>query len=161
MHAIVSTPIITDTDSSAYRQDFYQWTKQTAVLLRQGQFSSLDILNVAEEIESMGNAQRHALVSHLSVLLMHLLKWKYQPDKRTTSWETTILVQRDEVIDLLEDSPSLKHELGDKFQRAYQRARKMAAKKTGLVLAVFPVENPFSFAEVMTEDWLPDERIGY
>lgn len=92
-----------------YDRDFYRWMQHTAELLRQGRLSDVDAPNLAEEVESMGNTQKHALVSHLAVLLMHLLKWKYQPGKRTPSWETTILVQRDEVVDLLEDSPSLKN----------------------------------------------------
>lgn len=140
-----------------YDRDFYQWTQHTAELLRQGRLNDVDVPNLAEEVESMGNTQKHALVSHLAILLMHLLKWKYQPGKRTPSWETTILVQRDEVADLLEDSPSLRSELEKRFNHAYQRARKMTAKETGLALAVFPTENPFTFAEVMNEDWLPQE----
>ena len=151
----IPIPEVQTHHSPAYREDFYQWTRCTATLLREGRLNEMDILNVAEEIESMGNAQKHALISHLAVLLMHLLKWKYQPDKRTTSWKTTMIVQRNEIKDLLEDSPSLKHELEEKFNRAYQRACAMAANETGLALSVFPVENPFIFEEVMTEDWLP------
>lgn len=94
---------------TAYETDFYQWTQQQAALMRQGEFNrvDLDIENIAEEIESMGRRDRYALRSYLHSILMHLLKWQPQPERRGTSWRLSIKNGRHQVDILMEDSPSL------------------------------------------------------
>src|SRR5215472_16561668 len=91
-----------------YDRDFFEWTQCNAALLRAGRFDHADIEHIAEELEGMGKRDQRELESRLQVLLMHLLKWKYQPAKRSSSWEGTIDTQRDEIGRLLRQAPSLK-----------------------------------------------------
>ncbi|PSR16794.1 DUF29 domain-containing protein [filamentous cyanobacterium CCP3] len=127
-----------------------------AAALRQGRWQELDPDNLAEEIESLGRSDKRALRHRLEVLLMHLLKWQYQPEKRNNSWRATIVEQRLRIIDLLSDSPSLKPYLEDEFANGYINACKLAAAETGLEAAVFPSQCPFSLKTVMTDRFLPD-----
>ena len=72
-----------------YEQDFYAWTVEQGRLLRTGELSAIDAVNLAEEIESMGRRDRRELENRLTVLLTHLLKWQMQPDQRSRSWSAT------------------------------------------------------------------------
>ncbi len=94
-----------------YDTDFYQWTQQQAALLRQGQLVALDIDHLAEEIEDMGKSNRLALESYLSNVIMHLLKWQYQPERRSTRWKLSIRNGRRQIEKRLKNSPSLKPQL--------------------------------------------------
>lgn len=139
-----------------YEQDFYQWTQQMADLVRSGRWQELDVKNIAEELEGLGRADKRELKSRLEILLMHLLKWSYQPDHRTNSWRSTITEQRLRIQDLLEDSPSLKPFLESEFEQCYQHARRLAADETGLSLTAFPERIPFDRAKVLESDFLSD-----
>ena len=141
------------TAATAYEADFYQWTQQQAALLRQRQFSQMDVENLAEEIESMGKSDKRALGSHLVVILTHLLKWQYQPRLRSGSWENSIDNGRFEVDEMLEESPSLKPQLAAKIQRAYPLSRRSASRETGLPLATFPEQCPFTVEEITGDYW--------
>ena len=94
-----------------YNKDFYAWLMKNASLLRQHKFSEVDIEHIAEELESMGKSEKRELTSRLTVLLAYLLKWKFQPALRSGSWKNTMLTQRIDILELLENSPSLKYEL--------------------------------------------------
>jgi hypothetical protein len=139
-----------------YDQDFYQWLMKNAKLLRQGNFSEADTEHIAEELEAMGKKEQRELVSRLTVLLAHLLKWTFQPARRTRSWKNTITAQRIEIMDLLEDSPSLQHELEKKTAKAYMRSRLMAENETGIDKSRFPAECPFSVEEILGQDFYPE-----
>ncbi|MDG4555005.1 MAG: DUF29 domain-containing protein [Candidatus Competibacter sp.] len=142
---------------TAYETDFYQWTQQQAALMRQGEFNrvDLDIENIAEEIESMGRRDRYALRSYLHNILMHLLKWWYQPERRGTSWRLSIKNGRHQIDILVEDSPSLQGKIPDLVAKEYTQARENAALETGLSLATFPELCPFT-VEQITGDYWPD-----
>ena len=142
---------------AAYETDFYQWTQQQAALMRQGEFNriDLDIENIAEEIESMGRRDRHALRSYLHNILIHLLKWRYQPERRGTSGCLSIKNGRHQVDILVEDSPSLQMKTPDLMAKEYAQARENAALETGLPLATFPELCPFT-VEQITGDYWPD-----
>lgn len=142
--------------NTLYDLDFYAWTNEQARLLRSGQLSEADIEHIAEEIESMGRAEKRELVSRLTVLLLHLLKWQFQPHLRGSSWEATITVQRDDLTDHLADNPSLKSRLGEAIASAHRKAVIMAAGETGLGRATFPVICAWSFEQVMDPDFWPD-----
>jgi hypothetical protein len=146
-------------NSADYEEDFYAWTVEQARLLRSGELSSIDIANIAEEIESLGRSDRRAIESRLTVLLSHLLKWQAQPPLRSTSWSGTIREQRRQIDKLLRESPSLKPFVGDALAEAYADAREDAAEETGLPETDFPVECPFSTDEVLSRSFLP-ERTG-
>ncbi len=138
-----------------YQRDLYTWLIHNAQLLRQGRWSEIDAENVAEELDSMARSERRELVSRLAVLLAHLLKWAYQPEKRSHSWKYTIEEQRQQVWEVLEDSPSLKYQLEEKFLRAYQLTKIMAAKETGLAKTYFPSSCPFSLEHTLDENFHP------
>jgi hypothetical protein len=141
-----------------YSQDFYNWALHNAALLREGKFTQVDIVHVAEEIESMGKSEKRELVSRLAVLLTHLLKWQFQPERHGNSWKYTIQEQRFEITDLLKESPSLKHELAQQLDHAYEKALLLAVKETGLSLSAFPKKCPFSLVKALNADFLPGNQ---
>jgi hypothetical protein len=136
-----------------YETDFYQWTQQQAALLRQGRLSRIDAANLAEEIESMGNSNRWALESFLSNVIMHLLKWKYQPERRCASWKMTIRNGRIQIEKRLKNSPSLRPKLPEMIAGEYLPAREDAADETGLPLTTFPEQCEFSIEEITGDYW--------
>ena len=144
------------TTAARYETDFYAWTKAQAALLREEELAELDLPNLAEELEAMGRRKRRELTNRLRVLLMHLLKWQFQPDLRSRSWRNTINNQRDEIAALLEDSPSLKVEIEDCIAAAYPRARARAQEETGLLLPIFPENSPYRPDEVIDPNFFPE-----
>ena len=108
--------------SLLYDRDFYAWSRQQAELLRAGKLAEADIEHIAEEIDSMGRTEKRELISRLTVLLLHLLKWRYQPGKRGPSWEASIANQREDIADHLDDNPSLKPLLPQALASAYRKA---------------------------------------
>lgn len=144
-------------NAAAYDEDFFAWTQEQAGLLRTGQFSQLDTENIAEEMEDMGRSIRHELRSRLAVLIMHLLKWQYQPSHRSPSWSATIDEQRDQVTELLRESPSLKSVPLQDLPKIYRSAVNKAVGDTGFPKRTFPGECPFTVEQVLSEDFLPAE----
>ncbi len=142
---------------SLYGTDFYAWTIEQATLLRKHQWSELDLLNLIEEIESLGKQQRQELRNRLSVLIGHLLKWEYQSQRRSRSWLATIQVQRLDVSELLEENPSLQPYLEEALQKAYAKGVLLAVKETELPTGTFPVECPYSLTEILGNNFYPGE----
>ncbi|AFZ58198.1 DUF29 domain-containing protein [Anabaena cylindrica FACHB-243] len=134
-------------NANLYDQDFYLWIDTTAKQLKAGKFAEIDLENLIEEIESMGRSEKRELKSRLIVLLMHLLKWQYQPEKRSESWRSTITEQRICIETLLEDSPSLQPLLAEIFTDCYEKARLKASNETGIKLNLFPNKSPFTLEE--------------
>lgn len=132
-----------------YDTDFHAWAMEQAKRIREGAFEALDRENVAEEIQSLGREQFSKLRSAYRVLLMHMLEWDHQPEKRTRSWSTTICNQRLDLEDILADSPSLKSRIDEALAKAYRRARIEAAQETELPLSTFPETNPYLLDEIM------------
>jgi hypothetical protein len=139
-----------------YDEDFYRWTAEQAELLRSGELSAIDAANLAEEIESMGRSDRREIRSRLIVLLTHLLKWRFQPEARSTGWSGTIREQRQQIELILEDSPSLRPLIEEYLPRAYSAARINAAEQTGLPASDFPEDSPFTADEVMSTPLYPE-----
>ena len=142
-------------NSTLYDQDFYAWASEQARLLRTGKVSEADIEHIAEEIESMGKAEKRELVNRLTALLLHLLKWQFQPGKRSASWQATIRVQRRDIAALMADNPSLKSMLPQAVEQAYGNTVIEAGAETGLPESTFPSTCPWSFDQVMAEDFWP------
>jgi hypothetical protein len=132
-----------------YEQDFYQWTHEQAGLLKAGALSQLDIPNLIEEIESMGKTQKHELINRLAVLLMHLLKWDYQPERQSRSWELTIKEQRIRIKNHLLENPSLKYSMSEYVSTAFEIAVVKALKETRLPDLVFPETCPYTIDQIM------------
>ena len=142
--------------SSLYEQDFYLWIQTTAELLKQGRLTELDLENLIDEIETMGRSEKRALESNLEVLLMHLLKYQIQAERRSKSWQYTILEHRRRVQKALKESPSLKPYFDQVFDESYQTARRLAVIETGLAIATFSEQSPFTLEQVLDCDFLPE-----
>ncbi len=142
--------------SSLHETDFYAWAQEQAALLRDGRVEEADWVAIAEEIESMGKTEKRELVSRLTGLLLHLLKWRHQPLLRGPSWRLSIANARDEIADLIADNPSLKGQIEELCASAYRYARRKAAVETDLPEDGFPSKSPWSFAEAMDETCWPD-----
>jgi hypothetical protein len=140
-------------DQAAYEADFYTWAFEQARLLREGGWEALDRENVAEEIESLGREQYAKLRSAIRVLLMHMLKWDFQPERRSRSWALTISAQRVDLEDVLEGNTGLKPRIEVAMREAYRRARIEAALETGLELGPFPAECPYSWADITQREF--------
>ncbi|AMO56839.1 hypothetical protein GZ77_02260 [Endozoicomonas montiporae] len=142
-------------DETLYEKDFYQWTQQQAALIRKGRLGELDLNNILEEIESMGRSEHRQLGNCLDVLLMHLLKWQYQPDHQSSSWRGSIEEQRVRIRKLIKENPSLKPKVHDTLQEAYALAKIGAYKETGLSQDVFPKHCPWDYDQIMDEAFWP------
>jgi hypothetical protein len=138
-----------------YDQDFYAWTIATAKALRERDLINLDWDNLIEEIESLGRQEKRELVNRLIILVMHLLKWQYQPNKRSRSWELTIKIQRLDVEKLLLDNPSLKSYIKEAISSGYNKAILKAAQETGLAIEVFPSVCPYTWEELIDTNFFP------
>lgn len=134
-----------------YDRDFFAWTQDQADALRRRSVNEIDWENLLEEVEGMGKQARSELRSHLIVLLAHLLKWRFQPDRRSRSWMLTILEQRVQARQVVDGSPSLKPLIEEVLAEAYQSARLRAARETRRLPRRFPEQSPFSWDEAMTE----------
>jgi hypothetical protein len=133
-----------------YESDETAWLEQTAEHVRSGRFDLLDAANLAEFLSDMANRDRREVYSRLVVLLAHLLKWEHQPDRRSGSWQATILEQQRELRQLLESGTLRNHAVAS-FARAYTDARKQAAAETGLARAVFPEECPWDMEGALAD----------
>ncbi len=142
--------------SETYQTDFYAWAMEQAELLRAGRLAEADIANIAEEIESMGRGERRELVNRLTILLMHLLKWRFQPGFRGASWNSSIREQRIRLRSHLKDNPSLKAKLDETFAEAYELAVIGAARETGLAETDFPKSAPYRFEQAMGDAFWPE-----
>jgi hypothetical protein len=147
------------TNAELYKQDVYAWAQTTAALIRAGKWPEVDATSVAEEVESLAINQKHALGSHLKNLVMHLLKWHYQPSGRAEghSWQTSIINARDEIATILDDSPSLRREVPDVLARRYPAARRLASAETRLPLVTFPANCPWTVEQILDDDFWPEE----
>jgi len=141
---------------AVYEEDYSLWLEMTAEQLRTRQLENLDIENLLEEIEAMARKEKVALESNLEVLLMHLLKYQYQVNKRSPSWRYTIDEHRSRILKALKVSPSLKPYLKQVFDDCYQEGRRKASIETGLAIATFPSQSPFSQEETLNPDFLPE-----
>jgi hypothetical protein len=146
----------TDEASQLYDTDFFAWTERAAALLRARRFDMLDVEHAAVEIEDMGKRDLKELNSRMQVLLMHLLKWQLQPDKRSPSWETTIITQRIEIAALIQQSPSLRPKLESELAANYAGAVKRALPETALRKDQFPSACPYRVDQIVDEQFLPD-----
>lgn len=140
--------------SETYLADFNSWIDQTAQLLREGRWHEVDVAHLIEEVEDLGKSERRGIASQLTRLLLHLLKWQYQPQRRSDSWLDSITDARTRIELALEDSPSLKDYPSEQLEASYQRARRQAAKQIGLEISI-PSVCSYVLEQVLME-WLPD-----
>lgn len=141
--------------AALYDTDLYAWANANAELLRQGKYQQIDVGHLIEEIEDMGKSERRSIASHFKNLLMHLLKWQYQPSLHNNSWLLTINNSRDYIADLIQENPSLAGLPASSIDATYLKARRDAALETGLPLTAFPTTCPYTIEQVLGENWLP------
>lgn len=139
-----------------YEEDAYGWAAHTVQLLKEKKMNEVDFDGIIEELEEMGISNKHALISRLSVVISHLLKWQYQPTMRGHSWIYSIREQRKQSRVHIKDNPSLKSKLDDILTDAYGIATAKAAKETALDAKIFPTECPYTFEQIMDEDFYPE-----
>ena len=142
-----------------YEKDFYAWTQETANALRKQAFNQIDLEHLIEEIESVGASQKSALKNRLRVLLMHLLKWQYQPSHRGRSWSNTIFAQRDDLKDLLTDNPSLKSKVDEILPKSYRLALLDFDTETGISPKQVGIPNncPYTLEQILDDEFFPGE----
>jgi len=142
--------------SQAYEVDFVRWLFAQAEHLRRGAFDRLDIGYLAEELESLGRANKNALRNHMKNLMWHLLKWQFQPELRSKSWRLTVDNSRDEIHHLLTENPSLRNQFEKFLVAEYLRARRDASTATNLPRESFPEECPYTAEQLVNPEYLPD-----
>lgn len=142
--------------SITYTTDFNLWIKNTVQLLRSQRWQEIDLAHLLEEVEGLGKSERRTIVSQLIRLLLHLLKWQYQPQRRSDSWLDSITDARTQISLAIADSPSLQNYPEEQLAASYQRACRQAAQQTGLSITVFPTECPYAIELVLAEHWLPE-----
>jgi Domain of unknown function DUF29 len=144
-------------ERARYDRDLYNWAIEQAALLRAGKLDEVDAHNVAEEIDDVGNEQYDKLESASRLILLHLLKWDHQPERRSRSAQSSIAVQRRHALRVLRKNPGLKPMIDEAVTEAYEVARIDAAAQTLLEEGGFPPECPYSWTEIMDRpvEWPP------
>ena len=146
--------------ASLYDRDYALWLETTIEQLRQQNFDQIDWENVLDEFESMSKRDRRSIKSNLVVLLLHLLKWQFQPEMRSSSWTGSIIEHRQRLRDLLDDSPSLRNYVAEVIALAYSDAIDRAANETKLDILIFPASCPYSILNILDPDFLPGLNEG-
>jgi hypothetical protein len=143
---------------TTYEQDVVAWANEQAALLRAGKLSAIDIEHIAEEIEDVGKSEQRELASRMAVLLAHLLKWQFQPERRGSSWQATLRIQRDGIERRLRKTPSLKPMLKDAewISDMWGDACQVAANEAGIGVSIFPEACPWPMEAVLSRDFFPD-----
>lgn len=138
-----------------YETDIVAWANEQAALLRSGHLSDIDALNIAEEIESVARTERRELQHRMELLVAHLLKWKFQPDRRGRSWTSTIKLQRKKLARAIKEMPSLRHVLDDEewLSDVWCDAVVQANAETDIV---FPKDWIGPLDQVLDPDFWPD-----
>ncbi|MCC5896813.1 MAG: DUF29 domain-containing protein [Phormidium sp. BM_Day4_Bin.17] len=144
------------TPQQLYHEDYTLWLDTTVAKLRSHHYEDVDWGNLIEEIEDMGRRERQSLESNLVVVLLHLLKWQFQPERRTGSWESSIIEHHRRIHQTLTSSPSLKNYLVGVVDECYTSARKQARAETQLSLDQFPVNCPYNVPDILSDQFLPD-----
>jgi hypothetical protein len=139
-----------------YATDYAGWAAHQAKLLRAGRLEEIDLNQIADELDAIMGNEKRELTRRFRILIAHLLKWRYQSEARSAGWRGTIRYQRDDINDLLAESPSLRATVPDKVAAAYPRAVVLAADETGKPRSAFPAECPFTPTELLDDEFWPD-----
>jgi hypothetical protein len=145
----------------AYDDDYYAWVLDQIALLKAARFSDLDVAHLADELRDLGNMTRREIESRLTVLLQHLLKWHFQPGKRSNSWRAPIIEQRRRINAELDDSPSLRRHPAAVIEDEYVIARLRAADETGIPVGRFPSSCPYAAAQALDDGFWPGDAPAF
>jgi len=152
--------------ATEYDRDFDAWIQQHIALLKQGKVNEIDVEHLIEELENISKSDRREIFSHFKILIAHLLKWQFQLKQLTerwqefkgNSWQQSITEQRSQIIDQLEQSPSLKRQLPESIMKAYPKAVELAMKETGLSKSTFPNNCPYTVEQLLDDEFYPDPQ---
>lgn len=144
--------------TTAYQTDIVAWANEQAALIRMGKIDQMDLEHIAEEIEDVGKSEQRELENRMALLLAHLIKWRYQPERRGVSWLKTIKIQRKSILVRLKKTPSLTVSLNNAewLESAWDDSLVIAAKESGIGIDVFPEVIPWEVNDVLTDGWLPE-----
>lgn len=134
-----------------YEADETAWLEESVRLIRAGRSADLDYDNLAEFLESMAKRDRREVESRFMVLIAHVLKWHYQPDRRGRSWKATVTTQRERLKRLLAGK-TLRNHAEETLQDVYRSAVNIAADQTGIERTTFPQDCPFTLDQILTEE---------
>jgi uncharacterized protein DUF29 len=160
-HRIMS-PSLSDDRQNHRARDYYTWALDQARALRDRRPKALDWDGLAEELEDSGKSEARSLKRQLARLLAHLLKWRLQAARRTrsrrtaNSWRASIDGTRQEIRDLLDESPGLRRLVPELFPKAFAMAVNLAGQETGMDKSLFPARCPWTFEQAMDEDFWPE-----
>jgi len=121
-----------------YETDIIEWVEQQVSLIKAHRYGEVDWPHLLEEIEDLSKRERDRFLSSIRLIIQHLLKWEYQPEQRSRSWQITIKRERNNLHRYLRDTPSLKRYWAD-LDKVYRDARADAANETGLADWDFPI----------------------
>ena len=138
-----------------YNQDYFAWLNEQADHLSEGRFFALDIPNLVDEIRDLGRTEKREIQSRLGVLLVHLLKWRYQSERRSGSWRATMIEQRARILKRVQESPSLRNYPAEILDEEYRLARAETAAESNLKESTLPAQCPFTIDQVLDPDFLP------
>ncbi|KQV84979.1 hypothetical protein ASD15_07545 [Massilia sp. Root351] len=141
-----------------YDQDIAAWAQEQAALLRDRQWDLLDVEHIAEEIAELNLRERHELAHRYIILISHLLRWRYQPDRRCSSWRNTTRHQRSRIERLLARAPSLKHVMDDAAWRAdaWEDAVDKTVHEANLDDAILQAAKAWTFEQIRTPEFFPE-----
>jgi len=136
------------TTKTLYDTDFAEWSARTAELLRAGRLDEVDLEHVAGEIEDLGKSDRRAVRSQTKRLLLHLIKQQIQPERAGASWKASVTDARQEIRQILDDSPSLRRYLSANLQAIYRDAMLLAKDETRVSIDL-PEQCPYTLDETL------------
>jgi len=152
--------------ATEYDRDFDAWIQQHIALLKQGRVNEIDVEHLIDELEDMGRSNKRELSSHFKILIAHLLKWQFQLRQLSNyreswqggSWQATIVEQRSQIADILEENPSLKRQIPKSITKAYPKAVEIAVDETNLPKSTFPDSCPYTIDQLLDRKFYPDPQ---
>lgn len=145
---------------STYDADYGVWLSEQINHLKSHEWEQLDIDNLIDELEASHLSDKRELYSYLVVLLAHLLKWQYQPQNRSGSWEASISNSRNRIARLFKDRPSLKPYINEILAETYSEAVTWASSETKQALQIFPLECSYNLEQILDADFFPEPPIA-
>jgi hypothetical protein len=131
-----------------YEDDLYAWVQEQVALLQAGRVDEIDAANIAEELGDVGKSEFNSLASAVEIVLLHLIKWDQQPERRSRSWENSIAEHRDRIADILTDNPSLKRRQDDAVIRGYRHARRRTSSEMDRAIRLIAETCPYSWNDI-------------
>ncbi len=140
-----------------YEDDPCSWALEQCAFLQKGQFDQLDIVNLEDEVGDVARREYDELRSALENLLMHMLKWDHQPERRTRGWSLAIEEQRLRVEHGLGDNPGLRPRRSEAVEEAFRLGRLRAAREMGVDPRSLPTACPYDWDTITTRPFATDQ----